>query len=111
LYAHINKIKNKKKRQLTEWEEIFASYSPDKGLISRIYREPKKLSPQRINIPMKKWAHELNRQFSNEEVQLANKYMKKCLTYLVIRDEIKTTLLFHLMSVRVARIKGNYKCW
>jgi hypothetical protein len=110
LYAHTNKIKNKKKRQLTEWEKIFASYSPDKALISRIHRGPKKLSPQRINIPMKKWAHELNRQFSNEEVQLANKYMKTCLTYLVIRDEIKTTLIFHLMSVRVARIKGNYKC-
>jgi hypothetical protein len=48
-------------RQYTEWEKIFASYSSNKGLISRIYREFKKLNPQRINIPMKKWAHELNR--------------------------------------------------
>jgi hypothetical protein len=46
------------KRWLTEWEKIFASYSSDKGLISRIYRELKKLSLQRINTPMKKWAHE-----------------------------------------------------
>jgi hypothetical protein len=45
--------------------ENFASYSSNKGLISRIYRELKKLSPQRINIPMKKWAHGLNREFSN----------------------------------------------
>jgi hypothetical protein len=55
----------KLKRQHTQWEEIFASYSSDKGLISRMYR---KLSPQRINTLMKKWAHELNREFSKEEV-------------------------------------------
>jgi hypothetical protein len=68
------------KRQPTEWEKIFASYSLDKGLISKIYRELKKLSPQRITTPVKKWAHELNREFSKEEVQMASKYMKKCLT-------------------------------
>jgi hypothetical protein len=43
------------KRQLIEWEKIFASYSSNKGLISRIYRELKNLSPQVINTPMKKW--------------------------------------------------------
>jgi hypothetical protein len=74
------------KRQPTEWEKIFASYSSNKALISRIYRELKNLSPQRINIPMKKWAHELNREFFKEEVQMASKYMKKCSTSLVIRD-------------------------
>jgi hypothetical protein len=73
-------------RQSTEWEKIFASYSSDKGLISRIYRELKKLSPQRINTPMKKWAHELNKEFSKEEVQMANKYMKKCSNSLVIKE-------------------------
>jgi hypothetical protein len=57
-------------RQPTEWENIFVSFSSDKGLISRIYRDLKKLNPQRINIPMKKWAHELNREFSKEEVQV-----------------------------------------
>jgi hypothetical protein len=50
-----------------EWGKIFASYSSDKRLIPRIYRELKKLNPQRINIPMKKWAHELSREFSKEE--------------------------------------------
>jgi hypothetical protein len=45
------------KRQSTEGEKIFASYSSDKGLISRIYRRLKKLSLQRINTQMKKWAH------------------------------------------------------
>jgi hypothetical protein len=52
------------KRQSTEWEKIFASYSSNKRLISRIYRELKKLCPQRINTPMKKWAHELNRELT-----------------------------------------------
>jgi hypothetical protein len=86
----------------------------DKGLIFRIHRELKKLSPQRINIPMKKWAYELNREFSKEEVQLANKYMKMCSTSLVIKEmQIKTTLRFHLTPVRMAIIKGNNnnKCW
>jgi hypothetical protein len=58
------------KRLPTEWKKIFASYSSNKELISIIYRELKKLSPLRINIPVKKWAHELNRKFSKEEVQM-----------------------------------------
>jgi hypothetical protein len=52
------------KRQPTEWEKIIASYPSDRGLISRIYRELKKFSPNELNIPMKKWTHELNREFS-----------------------------------------------
>jgi hypothetical protein len=79
------------KRLPTEWKKIFASYSSDKGLISRIYRKVKKLNPQRINIPIKKWAHELNKEFPKEEVQMASKYIKKCSTSLVIK-EMKTKL-------------------
>jgi hypothetical protein len=55
-----------------EWEKIFASYSSDKGLITRIYRELKLNSPQ-IKEPMKKWPTELNRTFSTEEIQMAKK--------------------------------------
>jgi hypothetical protein len=99
------------KRQPTEWEKIFVSYSSNKGLISRIYRGLKNLSPQRINTLMKKWTHELNREFSKEEVQMASKYMKKYSTSLEM--QIKTTLRFHLTPVRMAIIKGNNnnKCW
>jgi hypothetical protein len=61
------------KKMHTEWEKIFTSYSSDKRLIFRIYRELKKLNPQRINIPMKKRAHELHKEFSKEEVQMARK--------------------------------------
>jgi hypothetical protein len=63
---------------------------------------------------MKKWAHELNKEFSEEEVQMASKYMKKCSTSLVIKEtQIKTTLTFHLTPVRMAIINANNnnKCW
>jgi hypothetical protein len=90
------------------------SYSLNNRRTTRIYRKLKKLSPQRINTPVKKWTHELNREFSKEEVQMASKYMKKCSTSLVIKEmQIKTTLRFHPTPVRMARIKGNNnnKCW
>jgi hypothetical protein len=66
--------------------KIFASYSSNKGLIYRIYTKVKKLNPQRINISIKKCAHELNREFSKEEVQVDNKYMRKYSTSLAIKD-------------------------
>jgi hypothetical protein len=79
----------------TVWEKIFASYLSDKGVISRVYRELKKLKHQKTNIPMKKWTHELNWEFSKEKVQMASKYMKNYSTSLFIKElEIKTTLRF-----------------
>jgi hypothetical protein len=52
----------------------------DKGLITRIYRELKKLNSPQINDPIKKWATELKRTFSKKEVQMAKKHMEKMLT-------------------------------
>jgi hypothetical protein len=91
------------KRLLTEWENMFASYSSNVELIFRIYKKLRKLNPQRINIPMKKWARELNKQFSKEEVQVANKHMKKCSFSLATKErQINGILRFHLTPVRMA---------
>jgi hypothetical protein len=60
--------------------EIFASYTSEKGLLIRIYREIKKLNSPKINEPIKKWATVLNRTCSKEEIQMAKKHMKKMLT-------------------------------
>jgi hypothetical protein len=71
---------SKLKRPPTEWEKIFANYTSDKGLKTRIYRGLKKLNSPKINEPIKKWATELNRTFSEEKVQMAKKTHEKMLT-------------------------------
>jgi hypothetical protein len=105
---------SKLKRPLTEWEKIFASYTSDKVLITRICRELKKLNSPKINEPIKKWASELNRTFSKEESQITKKYVIKCSPSLAIKEmQIKTTLRFHLTPDRIAIIKNtnNNRCW
>jgi hypothetical protein len=88
---------SKLKRTPTEREKIFASCVSDKGLITRIYRELKKLNSPKINEQIKKWATELNRTFSKEEIQMAKKYMKICSPSLAIKEmQIKSTLRFQL---------------
>jgi hypothetical protein len=88
-------------------------YTSDKGMISRINREHKKLNSLQINYPIKKWVTELNRTFLKEEIQMAKKHMKKCAPFLAIKEmKIKTTLRFHFTPAGTAIIKitNNNKC-
>uniref|UniRef100_A0A8D2DXR3 RNA-directed DNA polymerase n=1 Tax=Sciurus vulgaris TaxID=55149 RepID=A0A8D2DXR3_SCIVU len=88
------------KKEPTEWENIFANHTSDRAVISRIYKELKKLYSKNSNNPVNKWAKEMNRHFTEEDLQAINKQMEKCSTSLVIRE-----------IMAIIKNTSNNRCW
>ena len=98
---------SKVKGQSSEWQKIIASRTTDKRLISKIYRQLIQLNTRKTNNPIKKWERDLYRHFSKEDIQIANKHMKRCSKSLIIREKRNPLALLVGMQTGTATMKNS----
>ena len=113
-FCKVKETISKVKIKPSGWEKIIANDTTDKGLISKIIKQHIQLKTRKTNNWVKKWDKDLSRHFSKEDIQIANKHMKRCSTSFIIREmQIKTKMRYHLTPVRTALSKKptNTKFW
>ena len=94
-------------------KKIIANEKTDKGLILKIYKQLIQINTRKIKNPIRKWEKDLNIHFSKEDIQIANKHMKRFSALLIIREmQVQNAVRYPLPPVRMTIIKKstNYKC-
>ena len=112
-FCTANETVKKTKRQPIEWEKMFANEATDKGLISKIYKQLMQLNIKKTNNPIQKWAEDLNRHFSKEDMQMTTEPMIRYSISLSIREIQIKIMRYHFVPIRMTVIKKieNNKCW